>query len=288
MTAHSTPPARQGQHGAQPFQLATSVRPLGDGTFTTSLPAEWTIAGKPHGGFLMALLARAAIQAVNVLPAGRDGEALAPDPLAVSAQFLRAPEVGPVLLRTELRKSGRTASMVAVQLEQRGRSCVEASVTVGRLPHEQPAYTDLPSMPVEPPANAVDMSATPVAEVMNLLGPCDVRVDPADVGFLHGRIGDSLRLRLWARPRVDRADAYFALLAGDISVPVTFHLGRFGWSPTVQLTALLRANPVPGWLRVEASCRSVNGQWFDQDALVVDAAGRLVCQARQLALTPAG
>ena len=30
----------------------------------------------------------------------------------------------------------------------------------------------------------------------------------------------------------------FALLAGDISMPVTFNLGRFGWTPTVQLTAL--------------------------------------------------
>jgi hypothetical protein len=31
----------------------------------------------------------------------------------------------------------------------------------------------------------------------------------------------------------------------------------------------------------------VHGQWFDEDATVIDSAGRLVCQARQLALTPA-
>jgi hypothetical protein len=54
----------------------------------------------------------------------------------------------------------------------------------------------------------------------------------------------------------------------------------------VQLTALLRAHPAPGWLRIEARTTSVAGDWFDEDATVVDSAGRLVCQARQLALSP--
>jgi hypothetical protein len=43
---------------------------------------------------------------------------------------------------------------------------------------------------------------------------------------------------------------------------------------------------VPGWLRLEARSASVTGPWFDEDVTVLDAAGRLVCQARQLALAP--
>jgi hypothetical protein len=62
--------------------------------------------------------------------------------------------------------------------------------------------------------------------------------------------------------------------------------GRVGWAPTVQLTALLRARPAPGWLRIEARTASAVGEWFDEDVAVVDAAGHLVCQARQLALAP--
>jgi acyl-Coa thioesterase superfamily protein len=54
----------------------------------------------------------------------------------------------------------------------------------------------------------------------------------------------------------------------------------------VQLTARLRARPAPGWLRIEARSTAVAGGWFDADATVVDSAGRLVCQARQLALSP--
>ncbi|GGP57025.1 thioesterase family protein [Saccharothrix coeruleofusca] len=265
------------------FSLASAVRPLGDGTYTATLPAEWTVGPKPHGGFLLVILARAAVDGAARAMPGTEGLA----PLAVSAQFLRAPEVGPVLLRTEVRKTGRTATVVAASLEQRGRCCVEASVTVGRMPSQEPHYADLPDVQAAPPADAVDLASLHSDGVYKLGAVCDVRLDPRGAGFLTGRVGDPLELRLWARPIGERPDPYFALLAGDLSMPVTMNLGRFGWSPTVQLTALLRADPAPGWLRMRVSASAVHGQWFDEDATVIDAAGRLVCQARQLALTPA-
>ncbi|MEU4740561.1 thioesterase family protein [Actinosynnema sp. NPDC023658] len=266
------------------FSVASAVRPLGDGTYTASLPAEWTVGPKPHGGFLLALVSRAAVDCARSAVPGVDDLA----PLAVSAQFLRAPEVGPVLVRTHVRKAGRTATVVTSTLEQRGRSCVEAVVTVGRMPAAAPDYADLPEMPAAPPADAIDLAAMGSGGVYKLGTVCDVRLDQEGAGFLSGRVGDPLVLRLWVRPLGERPDPYFALIAGDVSMPVTFNLGRFGWSPTVQLTALLRANPAPGWLRVRVSCSAVHGQWFDEDAVVIDSAGRLVCQARQLALTPAG
>jgi acyl-coenzyme A thioesterase PaaI-like protein len=268
----------RGGHGsaAGPFTAASRVRSLGDGTFTADLGSAWTVGGKPHGGFLLALLARAAVATAG---------APLPDPLAVSAQFLRAPEVGPVLLRTDVRKAGRQATVVTVNLEQRGQSCVEGVVTTGRLPRERAAWADLPNQPAEPPGNAVDLATQPMASVFRLTAGCDVRLDPNGAGFLHGHIGDPPRLRLWARPRGEQVDALFALMAGDISMPVTFNLGRFGWSPSVQLTALLRSRPAPGWLRIQMDCKAVHGPWFDADATVVDSTGRLVCQARQLALS---
>lgn len=269
--------ARTGHGSAGPFTTASRVRPLGDGTFAATLSSPWTIGGKPHGGFLVGLLARAAVAASPGSPPA--------DPLTVSAQFLRAPELGPVLLRTELRKNGRQTSVVSVQLEQRGQSCVEGVVTTGRLPRERAAWSDLPNLPAEPPGNALDFASLPMASVFRLIEGCDVRLDPNGAGFLHGQTNDPPRLRLWARPRNEQVDPFFALLVGDISPPVTFNLGRFGWSPTVQLTALLRSRPAPGWLRVQVDCKAVHGPWFDADATVVDATGRLICQARQLALS---
>jgi acyl-coenzyme A thioesterase PaaI-like protein len=266
------------------FSAASTTRPLGDGTFAVDLPPDWTVGNRPHGGFLVALLARAAMQVITGAAGVENPEAL--DPLAVSAQFLRAPEVGPALLRTEVRKLGRTASVVAVNLEQRGRSCVESTVTVGTLTDEPVSWTELPQLPAKPPLDAVDLAGVPAANVFRLTRGCEIRLDATDAGFLQGRTGDPLRLRLWVRPRGEQPDALFALLAGDVSMPVTFNLGRFGWSPTVQLTSLLRGRPAPGWLRLEVNCRAVHGQWFDEDTTVLDAAGRLVSQTRQLALLP--
>ncbi|WP_033291065.1 thioesterase family protein [Amycolatopsis jejuensis] len=266
---------------ATAFDAATAVRSLGDGTFTATLRADWSIAAHPHGGFLMAMLAKAAAGVLH-----ERGDATV-EPLAVSADFLHAPALGPVLLRTDVRKVGRRASVVAVSLEQRGRSCVEARVTTGRLPMRRPEWTDLPQMPAEPPAGALALGAETSEGPFHLAASCDVRVDQATAGFLAGRAGDPPRLRLWARPRIGHADVYFALLAGDLNPPVVANLGRIGWAPTVQLTALLRTRPAPGWLRIVVESRSLHEAWFDSDATVVDAQGRLVAQARQLALAPA-
>jgi hypothetical protein len=270
--------ARAGHGSAGPFATASRVRSLGDGTFTAELSAPWTIGGKPHGGFLLALLARAAVTTAGI------GSPVA-DPLSVSAQFLRAPEIGPVLLRTEVRKTGSQATVVAVHLEQRGQSCVEGVVTTGRLPRERAVWSDLPNQPAEPPGNALDIASLPMSSVFRLTESCDVRLDPNGAGFLHGQTNDPPRLRLWVRPRSEQVDPFFALVAGDISMPVTFNLGRFGWTPTVQLTALIRSRPAPGWLRLQVDCKAVHGPWFDSDATVVDSTGRLICQSRQLALS---
>lgn len=229
----------------------------------------------------MALMAKAALTVL-----AERGEPTS-DPLAVSAEFLRPLAIGPVLLRADVRKVGRRATVVAVGLEQRGRTCVEATVTAGRLPMRRPDWSDLPAMPVEPPPRAIALGGETAEGSFNLAKGCDVRVDPATAGFLAGRTGDPPRMRLWVRPRHSTVDPYFALLAGDVNPPVVFNLGRFGWSPTVQLTALVRARPAPGWLRVQVDSRSIHEAWFDSDATVIDSAGRLVCQARQLALAPA-
>lgn len=259
------------------FDEVTAVRPLGDGSYVADLHPDWSVGERPHGGYLLALLARAATHAV-------DGDDLAP--LSTSAHYLRAPRSGPVLIRTKVLKTGRTVSVLRAVLEQRGQTCVDTTITVGRLPQDGAAWADLPDMPVNPPSTAVDASSAQAGKFFELTRACDLRLDPSGAGFLTGSISEPLRLRMWVRPRGCQPDLLFSLVAGDITVPVTFNLGRIGWSPTVQLTALLRAKPANGWLRLAVESKAVHGQWFDEDTLVIDSTGRLICQARQLALSP--
>jgi acyl-coenzyme A thioesterase PaaI-like protein len=269
---------------ATPFTTALALTPAGPGVYHAELSPGWTVGGgKLHGGLMMALLTRAGLTALDVGLVERDGAGGA-EPLAVSAEFLRAPDAGAAELRTDVVKVGRTASVVRVELHQEGRLALSGTVTAGRLPERAPDWTDLPALPAEPPAGALTTADAPGA-VAPLSRSARVVLDPATTGFLRGEVGEPT-IRGWVRPVGEEPDPLFAVFAGDVLPPVLFNLGRPGWTPTVQLTALVRGRPAPGWLRLEASTRTVRGTWFDEDYTVIDSAGRLVCQARQLALAP--
>ncbi len=262
-----------------PFRAAVAIEPLGDGRFHAELGEQWTVGPKAHGGLLLVLLARAALARLEAEAPG-----LAPDPLAVAADFLRAPDPGSVTLATEVLKTGRTASVVGVRMHQDGMLMLAASVTAGRLPADEPRWWDLPDQPAEPPADAIDPGAG--RTVFGLAKTCDLRFDAPTMAFTRREQGPPV-LRGWARTRDEPVDVLFALLAGDVLPPTVFNLGgAMGWAPTVQLTALLRGRPAAGWLRIAARADVVAGPWFDEDVAVVDSAGRLICQARQLALAP--
>ena len=112
----------------------------------------------------------------------------------------------------------------------------------------------------------------------------DLRLDPATVGWRHGHPAGIPEMRGYFQLREHRdPDAYLLALAVDGLPPVVFGLGATGWAPTVELTWYMRAVPVPGALQVAARCRNVSGGWFDEEAEVWDAAGRLVAQSRQMA-----
>lgn len=264
-----------------PFSDALAIAPLGGGRYAAELGARWTVGEKAHGGVLLALLARAGLARLAA-----DAPGGAPDPLAVAADFLRAPDVGPVELHTEVLKTGRTVSVVAVRLLQGDRLMLAATVTAGRLPDDEPQWAELPDLPAAPPADALDPGGGRHGELAGIAGACELRYVGATVPFVRGERGAPV-VQGWVRPRGEQPDVLFALVAGDILPPTVFNVdGRFGWAPTVQLTALLRAHPAPGWLRLDSRARQVAGQWFDEDVTVVDSAGRLICQARQVALSP--
>jgi len=248
--------------------------------FQGELNQHWTIGSKIHGGVMMALCAKAARLAVEDTA----------EPVVVSANFLRAPDPGPVELVATICKRGRTVSLVDVELTQGGRVAVRAAVTLGAPEHHNAPLLDanpvLALMSPEPPSDIAPIEPGHVlADVNHLAAGCDIRPDlsrlrPAD----HQ---GAPRTRIWVRPRDEAPDLLFALLCGDISAPVTFAVGLRGWAPTVQLTAYLRSRPADGWLRVLSTTTTIGQDWFDQDYVIVDCEDRVVAQSRQLALVPA-
>jgi acyl-CoA thioesterase len=257
------------------FGAATAVSPRGDGTYDAVLDAGWSIGGKPNGGYLLAVLANATLDAVD-----------RPHALATSGHFLRPPSGGPAEIRVEVMKRGRTVSTARAVLWQSDTPCLDVLVTAGELPPDQPEHVGFRQPDMPPPDRCRERQQDDIR--VELLDHVDVRLVPETVPF-HRKPEDNVDvdpvIRGWMRFHDGAdADALALLLAVDVCPPTVFHLGRMGWAPTVELTCLLRREPAPGWLAFEAKATVLAGGWFDEEATVWDSTGALVAQSRQLAL----
>ena len=267
---------------------AVSARPGAPSVYGAELDGGWRIGGGINGGLLLAL-------AGNALRAelGKDGGHA--DPLSVSGYYLSAGRPGPAEIRTETVRRGRSVSTGAATLLQ----TAEDGTPVERL-RVLASYGDLsaaegdvrtsatpPEMP--PPDQCISTEHAPpdFLSQADLLRRLDLRLDPACVGWALGKPSGIGRIQGWLRLADGRQpDPLMLLLAVDALPPVTFDLGLFGWTPTLELTAHVRARPVPGWLRVVHSTRNLAGGFLEEDAEVWDESGRLVAQSRQLAAVP--
>jgi hypothetical protein len=252
------------------FAEATAVRRTGEGRYAAELDAGFGFDEALNGGYLMAVLARAALDA-----SGR------PHPISTAAGFLRVARPGPAEVLVETRKSGRTTEVARVSLVQNDEPVVDALITTGTLDGAaEPIY-------------AADAESLPPAEECATFGSgrddgfvaqVDLRYDPATMGWLDGRPSGRLEMRAHFRLREEyEPDGVLLALAVDSLPPVVLNTGPYGWSPTVELTWHMRGVPAPGPLALYGSGRLHSDGWFDEDVEVRDATGRLVAQSRQLA-----
>ncbi|MET9343060.1 thioesterase family protein [Nonomuraea sp. NPDC003804] len=265
------------------FGEATAVVPRADGGFDATLDETWSVGGKAHGGYLLAVMGRAAVES-----AGHDH----PHVTAVSGAFVSPPAFGPARVEVETLRQGKAVTQVRARLSQDGAPLVEALITLGRLTEEDPWWSDLEPVdlpdeqecwlsPTEPPGAGMRV---PLMEVI------EQRLNPAHLAFAFGEPSRRGVIAGWQR-LADGSDwdPLSLLVAMDPVPPVSFDLGATGWVPTIQLSAYIRRLPAPGPLRVRLTASDVTGERMDETAHAWDAKGRLVAQATQLAAvrTPA-
>jgi hypothetical protein len=113
---------------------------------------------------------------------------------------------------------------------------------------------------------------------------------PDDVFLYQGRATGNPLVRGWLRPRdAEPVTSDFLLMAVDAFPPTSFNANLpIGWTPTVELTAHVRAVPADGWLRCHFSTRFITGGFMEEDGEIWDSTGRLVAESRQLALVAKG
>jgi acyl-coenzyme A thioesterase PaaI-like protein len=260
----------------RPFGEVTAVFPGEPGRFDARVDPEWTIAGKPNGGYLLAMLGRAAASMTahhHVITA--------------SAQYLRVPDPGPVVIEAEVGRTGRSASQVRARLVQDSRVCVEALLTTAHLDGPARTFWDrgLPERsPTRPEECARLIPKLPNGMRVPIMEQIEVRLEPATAGFTRGEPSGRGELRGWlSLPGGEAFDSTSLVFALDAFPPATFDIEFSGWVPTLELTAYVRARPAPGPVQVLQRAQLVAAGRVDEACFVWDRAGRLVAHGTQLA-----
>jgi len=277
--AHAAPVSLQASCAERrlSFAEASTIVPEGQpGRFCAHVSPAWTFSGKPNGGYLLSMMARAAL----VLSSHEHV-------LAASAHYLRSPDPGPVTIEAELLRAGRSASQLHARISQDQRTCAEALPTAGQIDTSADPYWDqgAPAVAGEDYQDCPRLAPElPDGKRVEILEQIEVRLDPASLGFVTGHPSGKGELRGWlALPLDEQFDPVSLLFAVDAYPAATFDIEYSGWVPTLELTAYIRALPAPGPLRVLQRALLVSAQRVDEESTVWDSEGRLVAQARQLA-----
>lgn len=254
------------------FCKETALEQVAENHWQGHITPDWSIAGVPNGGYIMALGARA-LQAA--LPHS--------DPLTVSAHYLVPAQPGPVDCEVEVLRRGGSSSHGCVRLLQNG----ELKVLLVAV------FTDLAKLQGESRINAARPDIKPYDDCVPLPLPDEFtfsrqviqRVNPEQVQSLAGKPSGAGCLSGWIE-LADGAttDPLSLLLFADSFPPPVFSLyGPTGWVPTLELTVQVRGKPAPGPLQCHFETGYLTNGVLEEDGYLWDCDGHLVAISRQMA-----
>ena len=258
------------------FTQDTQLERAGDDGFVANLTDRWdALGGVPNGGYLLAVCGRALDE---VLPL--------PDPIVMSAFYLRRAEPGEARLSTEVVRAGRRLATGEVRLVQNGQETVRAVASFGDLDATSGRTTMLQAAPdLPPPEECIDPSIEGGIPGVTIADRYDYRAATLP-GWVQGTPSGRSSLEFWMRLKGRTEHEPLTMLAlVDAAAPAVLELGEFA-SSTVELTVHVRAKAAPGWLACRSSTRHVINGYHEEDFEIWDSRGNLVAQSRQLALFP--
>ncbi len=256
------------------FDDAVAIRePGGHVTF----PERWTMGpGFAHGGYLM-----------SVALAGAAPLSPHPDPVTMSAHFVRPGRVGDAVVERHLVKSGRSLATVACDLVQGGGVVVTTITTVGDLSTAADiAYRSVAVPEVGTPGTCIpaDRSQNPL--VPRMVDNLDLRLTPSSTRWARGETLEQATMEGWVGFGDGRPIDIVALpMLADALPPPVFSVGAFApWTPTIELTLHVRRRPATDLLAVSFRTDLIGGTFFESSGTLWNEDGSLVAMSRQLQL----
>jgi acyl-CoA thioesterase len=259
------------------YEFDAGMALSGDGpVFGAVLDGRWDGPASTNGGFLLSLATRAIGQ---VLPF--------PDPVVVSGFYFRPGSPGPVDIRTEVIRAGRTTAFGQANLCRDGKellrataafTSLEAAVTRGG-----PSYTG-GRPPALPPPERCPVLFGGETPPITMIERIEYRYPEIPAWVTRSQPSGTPGYEGWVRFADGREPDLLSLpMFVDAVAPAVLEIGVRAMT-TIELTVHLRARPAPGWLAFRTSTRYLADGYFEEDAELWDATDRLVAQSRQLAL----
>jgi acyl-CoA thioesterase len=259
---------------ATEFDRATAVRATGDGVYEAAVDERWNVMRGPHGGYIAAMLLRALTDAVG-------DEARVPRSLTV--YYPAAPKHGPVTIRCQVERAGRSMTTVSARLEQDGKA---AALAVAAFSAEWPRTvefddTQRPEVPEPEAIEPLDRGGRvpPFTRYFDFRPAVGERWFSGAERALSGG---------WMRLNDDHAlDGPLVAALADAWPPAIFPVATdFVAAPTIELTVHFRAAlPVAGdWVLGLFESKVGRDGFFEEDGTLWTRSGDLIAQSRQLAL----
>jgi acyl-CoA thioesterase len=248
----------------------------GGGRYDVALTDRWNIGPNPNGGYVLSVIAAALFDAADK-----------PDPLSMTAHYLRPASPGAGVVEVEVFRVGRRHTHLQARLVQ-DTERVRVLAVFGDLDaasgltlvRELPP--DLP--PPEQCQGRLRPADAPDGGFSSFMHRFETRLSPTS-GLVRGEPTGVPEIAGWIRFADGRAPDVRSLpLVADAFPPPVFELGPAGWVPTIELTVHVRARPVDGWLKARFATHVLVDGYLAEDGELWDESGALVAQSRQLAM----
>lgn len=262
------------------FDRDTAVARKEDGVFDATIAPGWRAGRGPHGGYLAAMLLRALTETV-------DDPARTPRSLTI--HYTRAPEIGPIEIRTTIERHGRSLSTLSARMEQAGKLTALALAAFS-VPWDSPAANEL-AMPELAPPDA-ERRSTPKLFKGAPEFTRQLVMQPRVGAVPFAGSGAPMRIGGWTGlPEPRPIDALALALFCDAWFPPSFiALDTPAISPTVDLTIHFRQPISECDCDPAALCLSVfdthllHDGLFEEDGVIWAADGTVLAQSRQLGI----
>jgi len=272
LTAAAAGPGATGLTAATGLAAATSTA-----LFDAEVSPDWRAGRGPHGGYLAAMILRALIETVAET---------ARAPRSLTIHYARAPEPGPVEIRTVVERAGRSLSTLSARMEQDGK-LMALALAAFSVPWSAPEISDLPLPDVEPPQprgpepRPPHPEAPPFTRHMEFQPRLGTR--PFTGAEAPMEIGGWLAL---AEPRAIDAPA-LAFFSDALFSPPFVRLREPAVTPTIDLTIHFRASaavPLEGPCFARFRSTVLREGFFEEDGVIWAPDGTVLLHSRQLAI----